>query len=421
VNPQAYKRYLLSVLLVTLAFNYIDRLALGLLLQDIKVDLDLSDTQLGVLSGIAFALFYSMMGIPIARWADRGNRITILSVTMALWCAAVALCGLAANFVHLLLIRVGVAVGEAGCVPPAHSLIADYFTRAERPRAVAIYKLGTPLSMLVGFFLAGWLNQFYGWRMTFVLLGLPGLALAVLVKMTLREPRLFAPTAAAQSAHTPALRTVFAALWANTTFRHLVFCFSVVQFFGFGIGKWLPSFVIRTYGLQTGWLGTWFALIIGLGGLVGTWWGGELASRHATHNERLQLQVMAAAYPVIGLIWAGVFLAPNPYVAFALMGLATMTAALALGPLFATIQTLVPERMRAMSIAIVFLFANFIGLGLGPLAVGALSDAFRPWASEESLRHALLAMCPGYLWGAWHFWRASRTVAADLDQPPLSR
>src|SRR5687767_13558141 len=175
-----YKNYLLGLLTLILLFNCVDRLALGLLLQEIKIDLNLSDTQLGFLSGIAFALFYSIMGIPIARWADRGNRTVIISLTTAVWSLMVALCGAAGSFMQLMLIRIGVAIGEAGCVPPAHSLIADYFSRAERPRAVAIYMLGGPLSVIIGNFLAGWLNEFYGWRMTFAILGLPGLVLAAL-------------------------------------------------------------------------------------------------------------------------------------------------------------------------------------------------------------------------------------------------
>src|SRR5580704_16172504 len=168
-----YKKYLLGVLLVILAFNSVDGLALGLVLQDIKVDLSLTDSQLGLLSGIAFALFYSVMGIPIARWADRGNRVTIISLTAAVWSVMVALCGMAASFTQLLLIRVGVAIGEAGCIPPAHSLIADYFGRAERPKAVAIYMLAGSLTTLIGYFVAGWLSEFYGWRAMFILLGLP--------------------------------------------------------------------------------------------------------------------------------------------------------------------------------------------------------------------------------------------------------
>src|SRR5688500_12783235 len=180
------RNYLLALLTTILAFNYIDRLALGLLLEDIKADLALTDTQLGFLTGIAFALFYAVMGIPIARWADRGNRVTIISLTTALWSVAVALCGAAGSFVQLLVIRAGVAVGEAGCHPPALSLIADYFTRAERPRAVARYMLGWPLALLIGYFAAGWLNEFWGWRATFVILGLPGLVLAALARFTLK-------------------------------------------------------------------------------------------------------------------------------------------------------------------------------------------------------------------------------------------
>jgi MFS family permease len=414
-----YRNYLLTILLVVLAFNYMDRLALGLVLQDIKADLALSDTQLGLLSGIAFALFYSLMGIPIARWADRGNRVTIISVTAALWSIMVALCGTATSFVQLLLIRVGVAVGEAGCIPPAQSLIADYFARAERPRAFAIYMLGAPLSMVIGYFLAGWLNELYGWRATFMILGLPGLGLSVLTWFTLKEPRggksgMVSRTAELSPAQ-PSMKEVCVTLWANRTFRHLLFCFSVMSFFGYGILQWQPAFFIRSFGLQTGELGTWFAVIYGLGGLLGTCWGGEWASRRAAHNEGLQLKVMAVAYCIFAVISALIYLSSNHYVAFALMALAAVGGATATGPLFATIQTLVPPRMRAVSIATIYLFANLIGMGLGPLAAGALSDALRPQFGEESLRYALLTLCPGYLWGGWHLWRGSRTIAHDLQ------
>jgi MFS family permease len=189
VQATTYRNYLLTSLLVILVFNYVDRLALGVVLQDIKVDLDLTDTQLGFLSGIAFALFYSVMGVPIARWADRGDRVVIIVLCTGLWSVAVLLCGVATSFVQLLLIRVVVAIGEAGCTPPAFSLIADYFNRAERPRAAAIYGLGGPLATIVGFFLAGWLNELYGWRVTFMALGAPGLLLAALAWFTLKEPR----------------------------------------------------------------------------------------------------------------------------------------------------------------------------------------------------------------------------------------
>jgi MFS family permease len=420
MNERGYKKYLLTVLLVVLAFNYIDRSILALSLQNIKVDLDLSDTQLGFLSGIAFSLFYAVMGVPIARWADRGNRVTIISITTALWSVTVALCGVAGNVLQLLLIRIGVAVGEAGCIPPAHSLIPDYFTRAERPRAAAIYMLGGPLSIVVGYFLAGWLNEFYGWRATFMMLGLPGVGLAALAWLTLREPRhgksaLTQPDSEALSLTQPSMREVCKALWSNKTFRHLLFCFSILYFFGTGIWQWQPAYFVRSYGLQAGELGTWLALSAGVPGVLGTLAGGELASRFAARNERLQLKATAIVECGFGVIFACVFLSPNYYVAFGLLGLATMGGAMVMGPLFATIQTVVPQRMRAISIAIIYLFGNLIGMGLGPLAAGALSDAFRPWAGEESLRYALLALCPGYLWGAWHLWRGSKTVTSDLQ------
>jgi MFS family permease len=422
---------LIAVLLVILAFNYMDRVVLGLVLQDIKLELRLSDSQLGFLSGIAFALFYSVMGVPIARWADRGNRATIISLTVAAWSILVVLSGLAASFVQLLLIRVGIGVGEAGCVPPAHSLIADYFNRSERPRALAIYTLGQPLSFVIGYFLGGWLNQFYGWRTTFILLGSPGLVLAVIVWFTLREPRearlaltpdaglasslRTGPPAAHSSSSIPSLKDVFVTLWANKTFRHLAFCLSIIYFVGFGILQWQPTFFVRSYGLKSGEIGTWFAVSYGFGGMLGSYVGGEWAARRAAHNESLQLRAAACAIAGFGALSILTYLAPNKYVAFLLMGLGSMTLNAVNGPLFGTIQTLIPERMRAMAIAVVYFFANLIGMGLGPWAVGALSDAFRPWAGEESLRYALLLLAPiGYFWGAWHSWCGSSNVARDL-------
>jgi MFS family permease len=325
----------------------------------------------------------------------------------------------------LLLIRIGVAVGEAGCLPPAHSLIADYFTRAERPRAAAIYMLGSSLGVALGYFVAGWLNEFYGWRATFLNLGWPGLVLALLTWYTLKEPRRSTQKAERPadarvhpSAHRPtepSLREVYRTLWTSSTFRHLLFCFSVISFFGYGIGQWQAAFFIRSFGLKTGELGTWFALIYGVGGLAGTYLGGESAARYAANNERLQLRTMAVAFGVFGLVSCLIYISSNRYWAFGTMALAVIGISGVIGPLFATIQSLVPDRMRALSIATIYLFANLIGMGLGPLATGALSDLIRPWAGEESLRYSLLALCPGYWWGAWHLWRSATTVTQELQ------
>lgn len=424
-----YKGYLLGVLLVLLAFNTSDGLALGLVLQNIKLDLGLSDTQLGFLSGIAFALFYSFMGIPIGIWADRGNRVTIISLTSAAWSVMVALCGMAHSFTQLLVIRVGVAVGEAGCVPPSHSLVADHFSRGERPRAVAIYMLGGSLGVVIGYFVAGWLNELYGWRMMFTLLGAAGLVPAILARLTLEEPRCAQPSVGDRRIpapgavplerepqdRPPSLKVVCTVLWASRTFRHLLIGFSVINFFGNGIAQWQPAFFIRSFGLKTAELGTWFAVIYGVAGVVGMYLGGEVASRCATNNERLQLKGMATVYAGFSIVSALIYICPNYHVAFALMGCSALFAATVSAPLFATIQTLVPQRMRATSIAIIYLFANLIGLGLGPLAAGILSDLLRPWAGEESLRYALMLLCPGILWAVWHLWRASVTVERDLE------
>jgi len=212
------------------------------------------------------------------------------------------------------------------------------------------------------------------------------------------------------------LKEVWATLKANRTFVHLLFGFSVASFFANGIANWQPAFFYRTYGLSTGELGTWFAVVYGLGGMAGVYLGGEWASRRAAHNERLQLRAMAAMYCVFGAISALIYLSPNPYIAFALMGLAFIGGATIWGPLFATIQTLVPEHMRATAIAIVYLFANLIGMGFGPLVSGALSDMLRPWVGEESLRYALLILSPGYFWAGWHLWLGSQTVSEDLAE-----
>jgi len=412
-----YKNYLLGTLTVILAFNYMDRIALGIVLQDIKIDLHLSDTQLGFLSGIAFALFYSVLGVPIARWADRGNRVTIILLSVSLWSLAVALVGVAGSFVQLMLIRVVVGVGESGCVPASLSLIATYFTRDERPRAVSVYMQGISASLLIGYFAAGWLDEIFGWRLMFAMIGLPGLALAVLVGRTIRD----SPQSAADFTTTPSshqsLMEVCLFLRKNLTFRHLLYSLAVNWFFTYGTLQWAPAFFVRSFGLKTGELGSWLAVIYGAMYMLGTYLGGEWVTRRALRNERGQLRAMAIVTSISGVLGALVYvpsMAPNYYLAFIWLGLSMLTGAAVSGPQFAMIQALVPARMQAVTIAIVYLFGNLIGMGLGPWAAGALSDALRPWFADASLRYALLLLCPGIVWSAWHFWAAGKTVARDI-------
>lgn len=413
MSSKRYRSYLLTVLTVIFAFNFVDRLALGIVLQDIRDDLGLTDTQLGLLTGIAFAFFYAVMGIPLARWADRGNRITIIAVTTGLWSVGVALCGAAASFLQLMLVRVGVAVGEAGCQPTGQSLIADYFKREERARATSLYMLGAPISLGVGYFAAGWLNELVGWRQMFLVLALPGVLLVPLVLLTLKEPRL------ARAADTPppaamALWPAFALLWKNETFRYLLIANSLFSLFNSGLLQWQPAFFMRSHGMTSGELGTWFAVVFGGGLFIGTYLGGELASRFAAADERRQLLFVTAGYVGMGVAKASAFIAPSAALALACLFVAMLGGGIANGPLYSTLQSLVPPQLRATAVAVILLFANLIGMGLGPLLAGVLSDAFRAWAGVESLRYSLLSLCSGFVFCGLFLWLGSRTIVRDI-------
>jgi MFS family permease len=407
-----YKHYLLILLTIVATFNYVDRYVLSLAMESIKQEFQLSDSQLGFLTGFGFAAFYAVAGIPIARWADRGNRNIIVTLTTGLWSAMVALCALAGNFTQLLLIRVGVAVGEAGCTPPANSLIADYFERAERPRAMAIYWLCGPLAVVIGYLGGGWLIEYFGWRMAFIIVGLPGILLALLVKSTLREPRLKQSARIVESQ--PSFKDVLVTLWRRQTLRYIVVAFTVNYFFGLGFAQWVPTFLIRSYGMEVGEVGTWTALIWGGFGFVGIYLGGYLAHRYALCKEALQLRCCAATFVVAGFFYLGAFLSINPYQAIAFMSVAAVIGTLGSGPVFSAIQTLVDDQMRSITLAVIFLLANFIGLGLGPLAVGALSDLLAYAIGQESLRYALAAFVPGYAWVSFYYWKAAKTIEVDI-------
>lgn len=407
---------MLTILTIVYAFNFMDRNVLAILMQSIKMDLQLTDSQIGVLTGIAFAFFYSTLGIPLARWADFGNRITIISITVALWSVMVIYCGLATTYLQMLLARVGVAVGEAGCVPPAQSLISDYYSRDERPRAMSHYMLGVPLSVIVGLVMGGWINELYGWRMAFFTIGVPGILLAIIVRFSLREPRLnnLLPRTAQREATVPTYGKVFRTLWRQLAYRHLAIGFTLIYLFSFGISQWTPAFLIRTFHIETGELGLWYAFIWGVGGLVGTYLGGYCAGRYAAKNERLQLRVMAGVLFGFIPLYIGIYLSASIYVAFFLMLIAAFMFTSIFGPIFAMIQGIVAPDMRAMSVAILLLFANLVGMGLGPIAVGVMSDLLKPVFGDDALRFALLMWTPGYLWAIFHLMRAEKYVQAEV-------
>lgn len=413
-----YRSYLLILLAVILALNGLDGTALGLVLPSVKISLHLTDEELGVLTGIAFSLFYSTVGIPIGRWADRGNRVTIIALATALWGVMVMVLGATRSFGELLMARVGVAVGEAGCVPAAYSLIADYFPREERPGAVAKYMLGGCASVIIGYLSAGWLSHLYGWRIMFICIGAPSAVVAPVAWWTLYEPRLSGKGSTRgnlPSTDIPKTTQVIQVLWRTKTFRYVLAVMSLNALFGSGISVWQPSFFARSYGLRVEELGLYLAGIYGVGGIIGTYGGGYLASRYASGNERLQLRSFAFLNAGFGVVSALIYLSRSPCVSAGLLGLAVIGVGLESGPILATVQTVIPERMRAIAVSVMYLFANLLGAGVGPLVVGSLSDALHPYFGAESLRYALLAMCPGYLAAGWLLWQGSLTVTADVE------
>ena len=410
-----YKHYALALLTIVGVFSYIDRGLLALAMEPIKAEFQLSDGQLGLMSGFAFALFYAIAGIPIARWADRGNRNLVVTLTTGFWSAMLIFCGLAGSFVQLLLARVGLGVGEAGCVPTAQSLISDYFDRAERPRAISIYWLCGPISALLSFMLGGWLIDQLGWRTTFIVVGLPGVLVALVVKMTLREPRLEQKKIDASEVKAqPSMKNTLSMLWQQRTLRHIFTALCVSTFLGHGIFVWLPVFYMRSHGMETTEIGIWLGLIVGIAAMPFTYLSGYLATRYAAHRESLQMKGAALAAVLSGAFFVLCCLTNYKVVSLLMLigfvGFISMMAPL----LHAAIQGLVEERVRAVTLACLFMLTHLIGTGVGPVVLGLISDQFEPMVGQESLRYALLLFSPLFLWCAYHAWKSAVTVEEDI-------
>lgn len=411
----AYKRYVLMMMTVVFVLHYSDRGLMMLLLQPIKEDLQLSDTQLGLVTGIAFGFFYATLGVPLARWADRGNRVTITSLAIGLWAMTVMACMFVTNYVQLVFARIAAAVGESGCHPPTYSLIGDYFVEpAARTRAMAIYLAGSPVAALVSFIVGGHLNELYGWRITFFLMGVPGLIVAILVRWTIIEPRILVRGRSADDRHFPSLSRVLMMMWSQQSCRHLTIALTLLFMVTAGMGPWYAAFMMRSHGMATGELGVWLGLIFSLSGIAGTLIGGYVASRWFAHNEQAQMRMSAVTIisVVPGLI-AFLTLPQKHQALFALVPLMTLFGVF-LGPTYALLQRLVLDEMRATTMAVVMLLANLIGFGLGPQIVGIISDALMPVVGSESLRYAMMILSFIALWAAYHFWKGGSTVQRDL-------
>jgi MFS family permease len=414
-----YKWYTLGVLTTVYIFSFIDRQILVILQESIKTDLGLMDWQLGMLSGISFAIFYVVMGIPIARMADKGSRRNIVAAAIATWSLMTALSGMAQNFVHLLLARIGVAVGEAGGSPPAHSMISDIFPPQQRATALSIYSMGINFGVLIGFIIGGWVNDFFGWRTVFLVIGIPGIVWALVVRFTLREPRRGQSEHITKVSVAPPIKAIFALLWSRKSFRHLSVAAGLHAFVGYGVGQWIASFFIRTYELSsTGEIATWLGLISGTAGAAGTFLGGYLCDRFGVTDKRWYVWIPAGATIAAVPFSLTVYLLNDYSTALWVYTVPVLLGAMYLGPTIAMTHGIVSLRMRALASAILFFVLNLIGLGLGTLLTGILSDVLSVYYGDQGLRYALVSVVLVYVWSTFHYLMAGRTLREDLANAP---
>ncbi len=411
-----YRAYVLGMLVVVYVFNFLDRQIVTILAEPIKLDLGLSDTQIGLMTGLAFAIFYTVLGIPIARLADRANRVTIISVALTIWSGMTAVCGAAQNFAQMLAARIGVGIGEAGCSPPAHSLIADYFPPEKRATALSIYALGIPIGSILGLLAGGWIAEFWGWRTAFLVVGIPGVLLAVLVKLSIREPirGMSDPAALQNKSSQPALRETLSVLLRNRTMAHLALGGALTSFVGYGLGQWLPAYFIRIHEMGIAETATYIGLVLGVASAIGTLLGGALADRLSKFDLRMYTWLPGAGVLLAFPFYLLAMLQDNPYTAIAILALPSALNSLWLGPAFGTIQNLAPTQMRAMASAVLLFVLNIIGLGFGPFLVGVLSDLLTGSFGQEALRYAIIFATVAYFWAGSHFLLASKTIREDI-------
>jgi len=411
-----YRWYVLAILTGVYTFNFIDRQILNILQVPIKEEMGLSNTQLGLLTGFSFALFYVVAGIPIARIADKGNRRNVVAISLTIWSLMTAISGLTQNYVQLLLARVGVSVGEAGGSPPSHSMISDIFKREERATALSIYSTGINFGSLLGFLLGGWIAQFFGWRIAFFVVGVPGIIYALLLRFTVKEPPRGFAEKVKKVDDAPTIMDVAKVLLQRKTFRHMAVASGLHAFIGYGAGNFAPLFWSQNHGLSLGVMGTWFA-IWGIFGALGTFLGGLTTDKLINRDHRWYLWVPALSTIITLPFSLAIYSISHTGFVMFLAFIPAITFNMYLAPNLALAHGLVGLRMRAMSSAVLFFVLNIIGLGLGPLVVGAISDFLEPSVGNDNVRYALIIVVTiANIWCVFHYWMASRTVREDLKQ-----
>ena len=414
---ESVKRYTLSVLVVVYTFNFIDRQILSILIEPIKGDLGVSDFAMGLLAGTAFAIFYAVLGMPLALIADRWNRRNLIGLSLAIWSGMTALSGLAGNFWHLAAARIGVGIGEAGCSPAAHSMLADLYPAKERATALGIYALGIPIGIMFGLFAGGAIADAFGWRMAFFIVGIPGLALSALVFLTVKEPprgHADGHVAGASDEGHPSILEVFRFLMKKRAFVNMAAGGGLTAFVGYGLVSWAPTFFVRSHDMSLTEAGFWLGLVLGIPGGLGIVLGGWLSDRLGARDTRWYLWIVAVALLVVVPIGAGAYLVDAWWLSLLLLSLPVMLGNFYQGTTFAQTQGLAPVRMRAVAAAILLFILNFIGFVFGPPAVGFLADVLSSDYGDDALRYSLFAWGFVNLWAAFHYWRAGQQLPADL-------
>jgi predicted MFS family arabinose efflux permease len=411
----AGRRLTLALLVAIFALNFMDRQIVAILAEPIKRDLNLSDTAVGLLYGLAFAVLYTTAGIPIARLADRRNRARIINASLVAFSLMSVACGLAATYWQLILARIGVAIGEGGTNPPSHSMISDLYPLGRRSTAMAVFSLGPHIGVVLGFLLGGWVAQVWGWRTAFYVAGAVGLVFAgasVKLLQDRQRGRLEGPAGAPP----PPIERLLRRFVGQASLRHILLGGTAASIAVYAVVGWLPAFLMRSHGLGTAAAGSVLALILGLVGAAGTVASGVLADRLGARDAAWRLNVVAIALLVIACGWAGVLGAREAPGAIAALIVPGALLGAYLGPSFAMVQSLVEPAARATAAALLLFVANVIGLGFGPLLVGAISDVLEPTHGAASLGLALWIVPPLCLWAACHYHAASRSLASDLHK-----
>lgn len=410
----ARANYVLLLLTAIYALNFLDRNVINILIEPIKRELQLSDTMLGLLAGFGFAAFYSVLGIPLGRWADRADRRSIIALGLLLWSAMTAFSGMAQSALQMAMARIGVGIGEASCVPASHALISDYFGKDKRPRALSIFATGTYLGVFLGYFIGGWVNHFYGWRAAFFVAGAPGLLLALVLRLTVAEPRRGGSDARAPAPGLEPVGDTLRFLARQTSYVLIVLGFCLTSYTNFSFSVWIPPFLARVHHLSSGEIGTYAGTIKGLLGIGGALLGGFAVERWAKADDRLKLLLPAAASALGGPALALFLLARSTELSLVALAVAQVLIAFHLGAIWALAQTVVRVRMRAFASALLTLLATLFGLGVGPLVIGMANDALAPTFGAGAIRYSLLTGAATSTLGALLFWAAAAWVRRDI-------